>query len=288
MAQFWRNSSEASNDDWRDFNPRHAVLERAAVYNQSEPDMAFPTFVPRSDPSWQRRTAYRINGGGGWVRSLPTTVGNTLLTVRITNGKSIYVTESNPYGVWRQVIVDNVVGWTSANYLRLEIPAEPPIKKLSITYVSQLGNTPQNDCGPAACLMLYQDKLKRIGLNHAPGITLSTFLAQTPGGGYTVLSTGQLVSLLTQFGIQAGLIEANPEAIRACIDVTGKPVLVLVAYKNFFPNHGDFGHFAVITGYSENGFYAHDSYLAGADYFISSTQLDQALKAYRYQGLVIP
>lgn len=253
--------------------------------------------LPDDDPLWKSGRIRRFNGGAGRIRTAPTEFSGYASSFIPPTYTDAFLAVKPEWGRWGQVRWNELKGWTHLDYIQFEetIVPETPIRTLSVPYVSQLGNIPANDCGPACCLMLIQERLTRAGLRTMNALTLGTVLAFTPGKGDDTTTTHQLGNILVQFGMTPVITDTlTREAIRQNLE-RGVPSLVLVAYKHILPSDSfDGGHYVVVVGYSENGFWVHDPYHGGANLFIPNNQMERALTdvspfaSRPYQGVYIP
>jgi len=189
-------------------------------------------------------------------------------------------------------------GYVAAGVVTIETVGDTPdhpIRKLDVPFVSQLGpdaNRTNNDCGIACVLMLIQFCLKAAGLRPMKALTVDRLIEDTPLAladkpqGLTVLT-----GLLDTYGVDAQITRPlTPDAIIKQIDAR-KPVLALVNYQQI--GGEAFGHYVVVHGYGERGFYLHDPYHKGSDTYVSRESLDEALTntsgfaAFPYQGVTL-
>jgi ABC-type bacteriocin/lantibiotic exporter with double-glycine peptidase domain len=153
-----------------------------------------------------------------------------------------------------------------------------------VPYRSQIGagaSAYANDCGAACANMAFQYALEQAGLGQARGVTVDDMARDSAlvGNGDRGLTPSQVVTLLAAYGVRAEARRAvTPEALVQEIDAR-RPIICLVAYKHIRPQDAfDGGHYVVVKGYGRYGFYVHDPYNGGADYYVSRAALVEAMR----------
>jgi hypothetical protein len=198
-------------------------------------------------------------------------------------------------------------GWSAPSDLNGNpwiVPVTPPPAPdtpkvhLAVPYVAQVSSSANhfaNDCGVACALMLMAYALRRAGFLVARYPTVDEAAAHTSlplhDDGLTL---DELVTLLASYGVPAQVRQGvTPVAVRALLDAQ-QPVLVLCNYGLLNPpDTFDGGHFAVVVGYSDRGFWLNDPYHGGKDFYVTSGVLENALRDVlafaqaSYQGIVL-
>lgn len=269
------------------------------------PPPSVPTLPPDDAPGWVDKDA-SSTGNVTNVRAQPNTSSSVVgaIAARPTPVRLYPDGTDMADGKWNPVVVKATgkKGWVRSDVVKYADPAPPPdtpYLKLDVPYVSQEhaaeANRFKNDCGVACASMLLRYKFSRVGLGLPRLLTvndmaLKTSLVSNDDG----LHLNEIVDLLAGYGVTA--VTRRPLStndIVALLDAM-QPVLVLVKYGHFNPNDSfKGGHFAVIVGYGERGFWCHDPYKAGADYYVTRETLDEAMRdvtefaSFRYQGVVL-
>lgn len=173
-----------------------------------------------------------------------------------------------------------------------------PIVYLGVPYVSQLGedaNLRFNDCGIACLLMCYQYALEKQGLGHNKLIFVDSLIEKTPlAAGDDPLTINQMLIIASNMGMNISYVyPLNTYEIRRILDA-GVPPIALVAYKHIFPeDEFDGGHYVVVTGYNDLGFFINDPYKRGEEVFLTTGAMVLALTETEpyavkdYQGIVV-
>jgi hypothetical protein len=171
---------------------------------------------------------------------------------------------------------------------------ETPLRLLNVPFVSQIDSTSKrtnNDCGVACALMVIQHRLLIAGMRVMRALTVDRLVNDTPLAHKDAPLTLSAVSnLLEAYGLNPKIMRPlNSDAIVKSID-DARPCILLVNYRHI--GTGNFGHYVVAHGYSENNFWIHDPYKEGANKPVSREKLEQALTdvsdfaAFPYQGIV--
>ena len=183
----------------------------------------------------------------------------------------------------------NNPGWAAPKDLNGTVWINPvktldtPIKKLDVPYNSQSDPTAKrfkNDCGAAACLMMLRYAFIKRGLLDPVKISVDdmasdTSLVQADDG----LTVQELKALMAGYGLAVDTrADLKPKMIRALIDAD-QPILALVNYGLYNPpDTFNGGHFCVITAYGARGYWTHDPYSGGADFYVSNEVLEASMR----------
>lgn len=255
---------------------------------------------------------------GANVRALPTTAA--AIKSKLTTGTAV---SYRPSGVkangytWLE-LEQPMQGFVASEVVTIAGTALPPKVLLPVPYFSQLSpdaNAIDNDCPDAAGASLAhhvrlqtRTTLERLATSDLPQETrglLATLAARMlPMPRLTVnVLVGKradetrlptyIVDLLSGWGVAARItLGLTPDFIRRELDAE-RPVIGLVAYKHIYPDVFTGGHYVVFVGYNDDGFFIHDPYKAGKNYFLSNTKVDLALSdtqpfaSLPYQGVTL-
>ena len=257
--------------------------------------------IPLTDSRWKSGTAQRVNNGAGNIRTLPSDQNNTPLNVKIPGiPTNVKFAKDAAWGKWGQILLNGVQGWTHLDYVRFveTLPIENPIKMLDVPFYSQddaWSNRFRNDSGPACALMLVQHQLKQHGLKPMAALTVDRLAADTPlNVNDQPQSLSDITQLLDKYGVSNNYRQPlDTAAIRRELDAD-HPVIVWVRYKHIMTTGEDFGHFVVVVGYSNTGFWIHEPYRGGANFYVAREQFETALSDYAgstvskpYQGIAL-
>ena len=186
------------------------------------------------------------------------------------------------------------VGFIAAGVVTISAEiGEFPLKLLNVPFVSQVDSTSKrtnNDCGVACVLMLLSFRLAQVGLKVMRALTVDRMVTDTALAHKDApLTLSALSNLLDIYGLTPKLIRPlNCNFILGSIDNL-QPCIALVNYRHI--GAGNFGHYIIVHGYSENFFWVHDPYKEGANKPISREKLELALTdvsdfaAFPYQGI---
>jgi hypothetical protein len=175
-------------------------------------------------------------------------------------------------------------------------PGAPDVPKvtLDVPFVSQTGPTANrrgNDCGAAAALSVIRWKYQKLGLLDPSLITvddmaLHTSLATVDDG----LTLAEISALLKGYGVQNVISRPLTTDVIAQEIRAGIPPLALVNDK--YLGGTGVGHYVVGVAVGERGFWVHDPDHKGASHYMTTAELDTALKdvlqfnSYTYQGII--
>lgn len=288
-----------ADNRWQSFNVEGAetVLSKLAAYQESTPVPQVPTY-PRpenlGDPAehvvtWVKNLYVNL-------RALPsassTDIGDVKTGDRVLARPLTW--DGNGYK-WARL--ERPAGWIASELLTLTPvdDVDAPRVKLDVPYVSQLGADAKlrgNDCGVAAALMVYRWRLAKAGLRAPRTLTVDRMMIDTP---LSLKDAPQPLSvvqkLLDDYGVDAQVKRPlTASAIYAEL-TAGRPVILLVNYKHI--GGEDFGHYIVVYGAGQRGFYYHDPYKLGSDQYIATADLERALTdvsgfaAFTHQGVVL-
>ncbi len=186
------------------------------------------------------------------------------------------------------------VGFIAAGVVTISAEiSETPLRLLNVPFVSQIDSTSKrtnNDCGVACALMLLQYRLAQVGLKPMRALTVDRMIADTAlAHKDSPLTLLAISNLLEAYGLTPKLVRPlNCNFILGSIDNL-QPCIALVNYRHI--GAGNFGHYIIVHGYSENFFWVHDPYKEGANKPISREKLELALTdvsdfaAFPYQGI---
>lgn len=174
------------------------------------------------------------------------------------------------------------VGWSANVFDFVPAVQDTPIIKLNIPFVSQSGinaSKKNNDCGCACAVMAARYRYTQSGFADPTYFTVDDFALKTSlAAADDGLTPQEIAVLLTGYGIRAQAQRPlDLPALSAQLQAR-KPVITLVNYRHVNPSYGkDLGHFITLTGYGQRGYWFHDSYLMGADRYITNEALTQAM-----------
>jgi hypothetical protein len=289
---------------WHDFEIHDSAMLKYELTNINRSVLVAPSVehsVPLdSAPGW-KDVELNSTGTATYVRAQPVTSAASV--GRITQRTAARLNE--PAGVqqkdgrWLPVIIKatSARGWVRSDVVVEAPPIDPPVVTLNVPYASQLGRDAErinNDCPEASALMLIQYERARAGKRIMRGLTVDMLVTrgETRPRLDTVKDLDFIVTLLEDFGVEAQRVTGlTPARIVEFID-RSRPPIVLVNYEHLKPGKR-FGHFALVEGYGERGFYLHDPYLLGRSAYITLEQLDKALTDVEgianrpYQGVVL-
>ena len=202
-----------------------------------------------------------------------------------------YVVNGSKMFTWYQL----QTGFVAAGVITISAEiTEAPIHLLNVPFISQIDSTSKrtnNDCGVACALMLIQHRLLIAGMRMMRALTVDRLVNDTPlAHKDSPLTLSAVSNLLDLYGMTPKIVRpCNLDFIVKSIDEI-RPVCVLVNYRHI--STGNFGHYAIVHGYSENYFWMHDPYKEGSNKPISRDKLELALTdvsdfaAFPYQGIV--
>lgn len=275
-------------NQWRDFNTGRRVLELIADTG--------PRTAKTVLEEWRaRQVTYSYQAGEvTWVsdpEGVNVRAGTSTtfaITRRVKTGEVVYfdpnaLVSGGTYRVGTKTLntwIPVKEGFVAQGVIRLELIQEPgdPIKLNDIPFVSQKGIGADriiNDCVEAACLSAIHKSHLMSGRNLMRALTVDMLTRGRPDG---VRSVNYGVQLLDDFGVPAKYMQPLDDAELMWQISMGKPVIMLVNYK-YIGGEG-FGHFIVMTGYNDKGFWIHDPYNRGANVFISKTKFNAATSDY--------
>jgi len=145
--------------------------------------------------------------------------------------------------------------------------------RLEVPYKSQestTANSFRNDCGPACVAMISEYKIPNLEIS-VNQVASKTSLKKKDNG----ILPAEIIQLLGAQKIQSYAKSGIAlEDLRNEID-SDRPVILLVNYKYL----GDraFGHYVVLVGYNEAGFYIHDPYKRGAFHFMPTEEFEKSI-----------
>jgi hypothetical protein len=226
-----------------------------------------------------------VSVSGANVRSEPTVQKMNVVGTIQQGDRVVYRPKTflNEEYTWKYL--DTFKGWVS-NVATI-VPSTPetdqrPTKILSVPYVSQIDSNSDNrnnDCGIAAALMLCKFQLQQKAYGDIPLLTVDNLIQYTPlaskDAPISLSAIGSLLHLLGVSHIYTN--QLTPAELRRQIDI-GKPVFVLLNYKHIHPTQStDMGHFLVVIGYNDNGFWLHDPYKLGRSVYVTEFALTNAM-----------
>jgi hypothetical protein len=255
---------------------------------------------------------------GANVRALPTTAA--AIRGKLTTGTAV---SYRPSGVkangytWLE-LDDSNAGYVASEVVTISGSTLPPKVLLPVPYFSQLAfdaNAIDNDCPDAAgdSLAQYSRVLAReqlLGLANSdlpeatksllreiaarqktmPRLTVNVMVGRRTD---EPRLPSYIVELLDGWGVPSAIrLGLTPDVIRQELNAR-RPVIGLVAYRHIYTDAFTGGHYVVFVGYNDDGFFIHDPYKAGANYYLPNSKVDLALsdtKAFAvlpYQGVVL-
>lgn len=204
-----------------------------------------------------------------------------------------------PQDGWISVRHKGRDGWVSAGVVTLR-PAttDAPAARVDVPFRSQLGptaNAYNNDCGAACALMLLCFAMRRAGLMEPAALTVDDVARKTrlPSNGDRPLSLEDVSRTLLGLGVANEVRRPlDVAALRQEIDAR-RPALALVQYKHLAEGNASMGHYVIVHGYGERGFWLHDPYTAGANAYVPTDALTRAMTdmggiaAWSWNGIVL-
>lgn len=162
-------------------------------------------------------------------------------------------------------------------------------KHLAVPYESQKSKTANwyvNDCLPGCVVMVAKSRVPSLNIS-VNEVAAKTSLSKKDKG----ILPAEGIQLLGRYGIQSYAQHSLTLAqLRREIDMD-RPAILLVNYKYF--NGTEFGHYVVLIGYDDTGFYVHDPYDMGANFRLSIEDFEKAItdtkkfSFYARQGILL-
>jgi len=193
---------------------------------------------------------------------------------------------------WLQ-IDQPVRGYVAAEVCRIR--DTPPAAKvlLPVPYMSQLAVDAaqiNNDCPESCAWMLIQYDRVRKQQRTMPMLTVDMMVRKRQDVPQPLT---HITALLDGFGVDAKY--ARPITLDVIVKEldAGRAVIALVAYKHIKADSFTGGHYVVFVGYSADGYYIHDPYKGGANFYLRREAAERALSdvsafaAFSYQGVVL-
>jgi hypothetical protein len=282
----------------------HGAVPRPETAVPGEISMPNPVYVPCPDRSTLGEPVSAV------VTSLQANIANIrqecntgspiLGVVKLNQKVTIRPKETEKLNGWHWYALEAPIkGWVADVATFTTNPDEPWLVDLNVPYVSQqdaYSSLKRNDCGLASLLMLTRYWLHQYSgiVSMIPSVNdLVKYVPNPDDPANLAISFTNLVLLSRNMGFPTIFRQPfTPDHIVEQLDL-GKPSMVLVRYDKFNPSDAfDGAHLAVAIGYSQNYFKFHDPYNGGANYRISRTSLDSAMKSVpgnslNYQGLYL-
>jgi len=163
------------------------------------------------------------------------------------------------------------------------------MKKLPVPFESQKGKTANrflNDCLPGCVVMVAKYKVPALNVT-VDEVAAKTSLKTKDKG----ILPSEGIILLGSYKIPSYAQHSlTLEHLRREIDMD-RPVILLVNYKYF--SGVAFGHYVVLVGYDDFGFYVHDPYDMGEYHWMSVDTFEKAItdvskfSFYSRQGILL-